>query len=292
MHLLELARLAQIATDIARGIAARDALARELAEGAPRQRQHLLVLDIAGGGQQHAGRGIVAAHIVRDAVAIDAADDLAPAQDRPAHRLIRKSTLLEEVEDEIVWRVDRLADLLQDDSALALELVAVEDGVLKDIGENVDGEPDILLEHLRVIGRVLARGIGVQVPAHRLNLGGDVKRAAAFRTLEGHVLQEMGHAVDRRRLVARADIDPNTKRYRLDTVHRVGEDAHAALERGEARAHATPPPATARACARTKSLTPRTSFSSKVRRSGRSMRSARAGGSVGRTPVAPSTASG
>src|SRR5262249_54452105 len=175
---------------------------------------------------------------------------------------------------------------------LGVGAVAVEAGVLKDVGENVDGKLDVLLQHLRVIGGVLARGIGVQVPAHGLDLGGDVKRAAAFRALEGHVLQEMRHAVDRRRLVARANIDPDAERYRLDAVRGVGEDAHAALERGDARAHATPPPVTARAFTRTNSLTACTSFSSRVSRSGRSMRSANPGGSAGRTPVALSTASG
>ena len=67
---------------------------------------------------------------------------------------------------------------------------------------------DIFLQHLGVIGGVFARGIGIEVAADRLDLLGDGERRAPLGALERHVLEEMGDAVDLRRLVAGADIDP------------------------------------------------------------------------------------
>ena len=50
---------------------------------------------------------------------------------------------------------------------------------------------------------------------------------APLGALEGHVLEEMGDAVDLGRLVPRADIDPDAERGGLDRVHAVGGDAEA-----------------------------------------------------------------
>ena len=98
------------------------------------------MLEIAGRDQHHARRGIVALQIARDGVAVEPADDLGAAQHRPAHRLIGKGALLEQIEDDVVGRVLGLADLLQHDGALALELARVEGRMLQDVGEDVDGE--------------------------------------------------------------------------------------------------------------------------------------------------------
>ena len=56
--------------------------------------------------------------------------------------------------------------------------------------------------------------------ADRLDLLGDGERRAPLGALEGHVLEQMRDAVDLGRLVARADIDPDAERHRLDRVHR------------------------------------------------------------------------
>ena len=92
---------------------------------------------------------------------------------------------------------------------------------------------DVLLQHLGVIGGALARGVGVEVAADRLDLLGDGAGAAPLGALERHVLEEMRDAVDLGRLVAGADIDPEAERDRLDRVIAVGDDAQAVGEGGE-----------------------------------------------------------
>jgi hypothetical protein len=101
-----------------------------------------------------------------------------------------------------------MADFLQDHRALAFQLGFLEGRVLQDVGEDVEREGDILLQHLGVVGGAFARGIGVEMAADRLDLLGDGERAAPFGALERHVLEKMGDAVDLGRLMPGADIDP------------------------------------------------------------------------------------
>jgi len=72
--------------------------------------------------------------------------------------------------------------------------------------------------------------------ADRFDLDGDVAGIAALGALERHVFEQMGDAVDGRRLVARADADPDADGGGLDPRHRIGGDGEAAVEAGEANA--------------------------------------------------------
>ena len=116
------------------------------------------------------------AQIGGDVLAPEPADDFRPAQHRPAHRLVGKGAFLEMVEDDVVRGVVGLADLLQYDGALALHLLGLEGRVLQDVGEDVERQRHILLQHLGVKGGAFARGVGVEVAADRLDLLGDGER--------------------------------------------------------------------------------------------------------------------
>ena len=140
------------------------------------QIEHLLVGQRAGGRHHHVGRGIVPAHVAGQHRARHRPDAFLGAQDRPADRLRRVGVLLEVVEDDVVRRVVRLADLLQDHAALALQLLGLEGGVGQDVADDVGGERGVLLQHLHVVGGLLARGVGVDVAADRLDLLGDLRR--------------------------------------------------------------------------------------------------------------------
>ena len=59
------------------------------------------------------------------------------------------------VEDDVVRRVVRLADLLQDHPPFALHLLRLEGGVGQDVADDVGGERGILLQHLHVVGGLL-----------------------------------------------------------------------------------------------------------------------------------------
>ncbi len=67
----------------------------------------------------------------------------------------------------------------------------VDGRMLQNIGDDVQGQTDVLLEDLGVIGGMLARGIGVQMSAHRLDFLGDSLGRTALGAFEGHMLQQM-----------------------------------------------------------------------------------------------------
>ena len=112
------------------------------------------------------------------------------------------------LEHEVVGRVLDGADLLDDDVLLAGDLVGIEARMRQDVGQHVEPERDVGLEHARVIGRHLDAGAGIEIAADRLDLLGDLARGAARRALERHVLEEMRDAVLVRLLVTAAARHP------------------------------------------------------------------------------------
>ncbi len=148
-----------------------------------------------------------------------------------------KSRGIEEIENEIVGRVLDRADLLQDDLFLALQLVLVEDALGQDIGENVDREPGVAGQHMRVIGGLLDARRGIEVAAGAFDLLGNVARRAPPRALEGHMFEKMREAALARALMPRTRRHPDAKRDGFEMRHPVGDDAQAGRERGDLDAH-------------------------------------------------------
>ena len=156
----------------------------------------LVVLDPARRRQHHVGRPCSGAPGRRTDRRARSSRPIRRAQHRPAERLVGQRGLLELVEDQVVGRVERLADLLQDDAALALQLVGIEHRVAQDVGHHLDAERHVLLEDRGVVGGDLAAGIGVEAAADILDLLGDHAGRARLGALERHVLQHVRHAVE------------------------------------------------------------------------------------------------
>jgi len=74
------------------------------------------------------------------------------------------------IEDNLLHLLVDLLLLAEDDIALTLNSLVVQGRVLEDIREDLNRLGDIGLEGLGVVDSLLARGVGVQVSAHVLNL--------------------------------------------------------------------------------------------------------------------------
>ena len=85
------------------------------------------------------------------------------------------------IEDDVVGRVARLAQLLQHHLALALQFGLLEGRVCENVGDDVERQRHIGLQHAGMEGGLLAAGIGVEIAADRFDLLGDVARAARWR---------------------------------------------------------------------------------------------------------------
>jgi hypothetical protein len=193
------------------------------------------------------------------------------------------------IEHDIVRRVFRLADLLQDDVALALEFVRIEPAVLENVGENVDRQRQIFRQHLGVVTGSFAARVGVEIAADRFDLDRDVGGAAALGALERHMLEQVRDAVQRpvhgacrprpRRRPTRPDVTWN-RRDREVSVSRPARFPGARAGWALMRRHRL-------RCAR---AIPDRGNANVVRLG--TDQSASRGGSCGRMPVARSTATG
>ena len=120
----------------------------------------------------------MALQISLDRVAVEAADRLAGAKDRPPDRLPCPRRGAEMIEHEVVGGIVDRADLLDDDVLLAFEFFAIEPAVAIDLGQQVEREAAVLLEHMREIAGLLDAGLGVEVAADVLDRLGDLARVA------------------------------------------------------------------------------------------------------------------
>ena len=179
----------------------------------------------AGGGQDHLPRPVAFGDKARQVGLGKGGHPRGLAQDCAADGLAGIGDLLQPVEDDVVRRIQRLADLLQDHAALDLDLIVLEQRVQHDVGNHVQRQQDVVLQHAGVVGGHLARGVGVDVAAHILDRLGNLQRAASPRALERHVFEEMGDTVLLGALVTAAGIDPQAQRGGFQAWHPLCDDA-------------------------------------------------------------------
>ena len=148
---------------------------------------------VAGDRDHDPRRHVLLAEVAQDDVAAVAGHRLARAEDRAPQGVPLPDLGGEQVVDQVVGGVLHHLDLLQDHRLLTLELLGVEDGVQQDVGEEVHGERQVLVEDLHVEARVLLGREGVHLPADRIHRARDLLGGARSRALEDQVLDEVGH---------------------------------------------------------------------------------------------------
>src|SRR5256712_13098438 len=82
----------------------------------------------------------------------------------------------------------------------------------------------MLIKHFAVEADALFCGDGVHVAADRINLAGDIFGGTVLRSLEHHVLYEVGNSVPLEVLIAGARLDPDTDRDGADVLHLFGNE--------------------------------------------------------------------
>ena len=170
-----------------------------------------VVIDGAGSDDDHPVRRILPLEEAPQLLRGERANRFGRAQDGPAERLVPERGLGEAVEDDVVGRIVRRADLLQDDMLLALQLILVEFRIHQNVGEDVDRERHVVLQDAREERRRLDARRGIDLAADILDVGRDLPRRALARALEGHVFEQMGDAVLVVAFVARARLDPDSE---------------------------------------------------------------------------------
>ena len=128
------------------------------------------------------------------------------AQDRPPQRLAGKRRFLQIVENDVVGRIARLAELLQHHILFAYQIIGIEARVGDQIGDDRHTQRQIARQQPGVEHRGVAAGPGVEIAADVLDLLGDGAGAARCGALEHHMLEQMRQPIVLRRFIARADV--------------------------------------------------------------------------------------
>ena len=80
------------------------------------------------------------------------------------------------VEYDVIRRVLRLANFLNNDPAFAFNLIIRHGRVGQDIGQDIDTHIQIFGQQAQIIGGFFTAGMGVHIAARILDLGGDITR--------------------------------------------------------------------------------------------------------------------
>lgn len=160
-----------------------------------KQSHELAEVDVAV-SKEHAVLGSVVAS--REAQRVSrsvTAQLLRRAQYVMSERMSAENSVLEEVVHEFGGRVVVALYLVYDHLYLLVYLRLRIGAVKDDVGEQVYGAVDVLLQYGGVIHRLLLVGEGVEVAAHALQMAQYLHRAAALRALESDMLAEVRHSL-------------------------------------------------------------------------------------------------
>ena len=137
-----------------------------------------------------------------------------------------------QLEDQVVGRVLDPVDLLEDDVALGLEIALAQQRTADEVGEDLDRERQVRVEHVGLIAGVVAAGEGVEAAAPDLELQRELLGGAALGALEHHVLEQMGDAHLLAALVGAGRAHLEAGGRRADARQLLGEDDEPVRRRG------------------------------------------------------------
>ncbi len=143
--------------------------------------------------------------------------------------------ILEEVEIEkimhiIVRRIFRLGNFLKNHRSFALDLLGLETRMEKNIGQEIDRQRQVFIEHFGVVASMLFGSECVEYAAHGVHLFGDLCGATPRRAFEKQMLDKMREAVFRFAFVARAVLDPDAETHGTMLRHFMGHDPNAVVQ--------------------------------------------------------------
>ena len=181
-----------------------------------------VVIDAACSRHDHAIGAVLLVHILAQIGGGERHHRLRFAENGAPDRLMAVSCFGETVENNIVGRVVRRADLLHDDLFFAFQFSFVELGGSQDIGEDIDGERHVIAQNARIIGRGLDAGGGIDFAANIFDIRCYLPGSTVFSSLECHMLKKMSNAMPVGSFVSRTGLDPNSKRHAFHVGHRIG----------------------------------------------------------------------
>mmetsp|Transcript_1750 Transcript_1750/g.4298 ORF Transcript_1750/g.4298 Transcript_1750/m.4298 type:complete len:308 (-) Transcript_1750:19-942(-) len=203
---------------------------RETSEMGVCQFAEFLMVDCACAGNHHARGCVLGGDVVHEVVPGEGADVLFGAQDGASQRCALERGGVQMVKHELLLVLVDLRHLAQDDFSFPLDGVLGDGRIEQYVGNDLDRLANILLEDLGEVRGLLARGVGVEMATHVLDLQLQLLLGALGSSLEGHVLQEVRSSVVLGRLVTGSRIDPHADGGSLGAGNGLAADAQTVSE--------------------------------------------------------------
>ncbi len=140
------------------------------------QPHDLGVVEVAGHSDHHVLGPIPAAVVTVNGVALQCVDRFDGAENRPAQRRVTEQRLGESIVHDIAGIVFVHRDLFEDDAAFRVDVSGAHDRRRHHVGDDVDRQRQIVVEHPRVEAGVLLRREGVHLAADRIERRRDLQR--------------------------------------------------------------------------------------------------------------------
>ncbi len=183
--------------------------------------------DVAGGGDHQMIRREPISEAHTERVAMEPANCFRCAENRPAERMLRPEATGENFVEEILGVVQVHLDLFEDHLALFPNVVGIEFRAKNEIGNDVEGDRQVLIEDLGIEADLLFGGEGIEHAPDGVHFTGNVFGRASLRALEDHVFHEVGKAVLFGDFAAGTVADPNAYGDGTDVRHQLGDDHQA-----------------------------------------------------------------
>ena len=114
--------------------------------------------------------------VLGDLIAGDGVDRCGGAEDRPAERGVAEQLAGERLVHGVGGIVVVHGDLVEDHAALGLHLLRLDQRTGHHVGQDIDRQRQVVVEHPRVVAGVLLAGERVQLTADRVHGRGDLQR--------------------------------------------------------------------------------------------------------------------
>jgi len=130
----------------------------------------------------------------------------------------------ENIVEKIFGIVEIHLDLFEDNLAFFADVVGIETRTENEIGDDIEGDGQVLVEDLGVKANLFLGSESVEHAADGIHLAGDIFGGTAFGAFEDHVLEKVREAVFGRDFAAGTIADPQTDGDGADMLHGLSND--------------------------------------------------------------------
>ncbi len=185
---------------------------RNLAEGLVDLRDHVRMMEASCRANNDAVGRVVLRKELMDLFASEGLDTLGGAANRKPKGVIPPADAVEKIVNIIIGCIFHHLDLLKDDHPLLFHVARYHEGMEEDIGQEVNGQGQIPINHLGIKTGIFPSGKRVERSSDRIDLLGDLKGRPSFRSFKQEMLDEMGNPVVLRLFVPRSADRPHANR--------------------------------------------------------------------------------